>query len=480
MNLPTTHKAETAVCLSSAPVSDSVTSQHRGSLFQGLLNRIDSLSALLLRFYDRFWGQVFGLLGLVFLMAVVSTIPILQLAVLGFLIVSSGQVFRTGRFSAGRIGLGKGRRILSLFLGSYIVILPLKWVIFSYRSSLLINGPGPETNLWVPWGMVLGLLTSLHLFGAILAGGRLFAFLWPVFLPFTIAKFTIRLFLRKLGLLTRFQQLSVSYLPQTTSQYLRMVPDHDRHPLSVLWERIKNGRVISEPAKEFWRLIPECRVGLLLWTGFQFVAGTVVWFSCPVLLLTLSLHVDGFGAATAIYVFGIICLAACVNYFPFTCLCFAKTRDWKSFWFGWSSSKIFSASPFRLTLVMFVCLLFSVPVMLFRIEMIPFGLWWILAIPAFVMSWIVWGLWGWAGFHCFEQNQETENRFQVASVSTLSYRKPSRFLWRSFWRLVFLSLVVVQTILLIMSLYLSWEGNLTLLRPPLFEVPTPFFFETFR
>ena len=120
----------------------------------------------------RFIGQLaeycFGASSLVVLLAVLATMPVVQLLSLGYLLEASGRVARSGQLCDGFVGIRKAARLGRIALGIAILMLPL-WLASSLRfSSRLIDPESRATKLWtvamaaaaiiVLWQIVTGCL----------------------------------------------------------------------------------------------------------------------------------------------------------------------------------------------------------------------------------------------------------------------------------------------------------------------------------
>ena len=71
---------------------------------------------------------VFGTVSLLVGLALLSVIPILNFASLGYLLQASANVARSGRLRDGFVGVRKASRLGSFVLGTWLVLLPLRQV----------------------------------------------------------------------------------------------------------------------------------------------------------------------------------------------------------------------------------------------------------------------------------------------------------------------------------------------------------------
>src|SRR5262249_19621321 len=98
----------------------------------GLLRRTFRLLAAVAEWF-------FGAASLVIGLSVLATIPLVQLASLGYLLEVSGRVARTGRLRAGFVGIHKAARLGRIALGVTLLMIPL-WIASTlYDSARLID-----------------------------------------------------------------------------------------------------------------------------------------------------------------------------------------------------------------------------------------------------------------------------------------------------------------------------------------------------
>ena len=123
----------------------------------------------------------FGTLSLVVALAVLATIPVVQLLSLGYLLEVSGRVARLGRVREGlAVGTVKAAVLGRIAVGVSILMIPL-WIASSLRfSARLID---PESRAARGWGaalVVLSVLVLVQIVSAMLRGGRIRHFLIPL------------------------------------------------------------------------------------------------------------------------------------------------------------------------------------------------------------------------------------------------------------------------------------------------------------
>jgi hypothetical protein len=108
---------------------------------------------------------VIGVVTMIVGLAVVATVPILQLVSLGYLLEVSGRIVRTGRVRSGFIGVKPAGTV-----GCMLIVLGLAWLPLRYAGSMAENARiiAPGSGVAERWetGMMIGLMA---LFAALLA-----------------------------------------------------------------------------------------------------------------------------------------------------------------------------------------------------------------------------------------------------------------------------------------------------------------------
>ncbi len=83
---------------------------------------------------------VFGTASLVVGLSILATIPVVQLLSLGYLLEAAGRVARSGRITAGFVGVRRAARVGQIVIGVCVLMLPL-WIASSLRFSARLIDP---------------------------------------------------------------------------------------------------------------------------------------------------------------------------------------------------------------------------------------------------------------------------------------------------------------------------------------------------
>jgi len=126
------------------------------------------------------WAEcTFGALTLIVGLAVLATIPLLQLLSLGYLLEVSGRVARSGELRSGFVGLTKAAALGRVLIAVLLLQLPL-WLAISLRdSAVLIDRESSIARNWRIAVPLLSLAIGLQFLSGCLRGGRLRDLLVP-------------------------------------------------------------------------------------------------------------------------------------------------------------------------------------------------------------------------------------------------------------------------------------------------------------
>lgn len=273
---------------------------------------------------DRCFGFFAWLLG----MAILATIPVLQIASLGYLLGISVRVAQTGTISAGFRGIRGTAAIGRAATGLLILLIPAAIIRHLRTSARLLEAPEATSML----GFVLLVYLAfamVHWYWACLRGARIYHFLWPAPLAF----------LRKCwrGGLFRdgFANLSL---------------------------------VLSESGiAHAWR------------TGLKALLVGLAWIAPPTtLLLVASRSTEGIAVLLALL--GGIWMAGVAGYLPFLQFNVARSGKWRD---GFAVRQVhsqFRRAPILYLLTTLVTLAAAIPLYLLKAESIPQETYWLTGI----------------------------------------------------------------------------------------------------
>ena len=265
---------------------------------------------------------LFGALAVMFGLALLAAIPILQFLSLGYLLEAGGRVARTGRFRDGFIGIRLAARLGSIALGVWLAMWPLRLVATVARAAYIIDPGGPTARGWQIGLTIVTALTALHLIGAISRGGQLRYFFWP---------------------------------------------------FNLIWlvRRLWRGGYYAESRDAVWNFAGSLRLPYYLWLGCRGFVGTMAWLVLPVTLIALG------RAAPILGFLGAFLLAVVVLHLPFLQMHFVVENRLRAM-FAWRTIRAgFRRAPWAYAFACFVTFAFALPLYLLKIEMVPRDVAWL-------------------------------------------------------------------------------------------------------
>ncbi len=268
------------------------------------------------------------LTSLTILLAVASTIPMLQFASLGYML-EVGKRIALGRTPRDWIpGLPKAGRLGVMAAGAYLTWLPVGLVI-DYANSASIIVPGsPSARNWHIAAWLSFFLWMVHVCWAGLRGGQWHHFLWPAPIRF----------------------------------------------LKNFW-RTQTWRQAEDAV---WNYSVGLRIPSLMWLGFRASVGAILWLLVPSIFIIVGMQANEQpGLAGLGLVGGGMMMAVVLFYLPFLQLQMAREDRFRAI-FDWRPLRHeFQRAPWAYFLAFFFTLLLAIPLYLFRIEKLPSELLWL-------------------------------------------------------------------------------------------------------
>ena len=259
-----------------------------------------------------------GFVTLVLALALMAAIPIVNFLTLGYMLESSARVARHGRLRDGLIGVRRLARVGTLVLGTWIVLLPIRFVSEMWATSELID-PGSDTTAGL--GLLLLIMIALgaiHIVWAWRRGGRLRHCFWPA--PITFVK---RLFRR----------------------------GHFRQSRDAVWE-----------------FIAALRLPYYFWLGMRGFFATLVWLVPPISIMAIASNLPPAPAALLSLVGGLI-LSYVLLHLPFLQTHFALENRFRALFDLGMVRQLFRKAPLAFWFALLVTLLSALPLYLLKIEL---------------------------------------------------------------------------------------------------------------
>jgi hypothetical protein len=264
---------------------------------------------------------LFGFLALIFGLAALSVIPVLNFFSLGYLLEASGRVAESkGKLRTGFVGVRKAAVLGRIVIGAWLFILPVRFVASLWRDAELIAPGSATANGWRFGLVVLTILAVAHIVWACIRGGKLRHFLWPAPLKFC----------RWIG-----RPGSYETMRDTTLDYLAGL-----------------------------------RLPHYFWLGARGFVGAVVWLALPVLILIGASKISH-DIAALVALLGAGLLAIVVLYLPFLQTHFARENRFAALFEIKAVRQMFRRAPIAFWVALLITLLFALPLYLLKIQLTP-------------------------------------------------------------------------------------------------------------
>lgn len=261
-------------------------------------------------------GQhMWGLIAMLVCLAVVSVIPIVQLAGLGYLLDISGRVARSGRWREALADTPCFARGATIMAGTWLWLLPAQFASSMRTSSWLVDPNSGGTRAW-SWGLALAIGIGVGCSAAAcFQGGNLHHFLWPRPLHFA----------RQMG--RRRTYIEADHRVRCTIKRLRL--------------------------PHYW------------WLGARGLAAGVLWLAAPTTLLAAGRWYPLLG------VVGGLALAWSVLYVPFLQARLAAEKRWSAALRWRSVRQACDRAPLAFLSAVGLLVLLAIPPYLLKVELLP-------------------------------------------------------------------------------------------------------------
>jgi len=266
------------------------------------------------------WEWCFGMVSLLIGLAVLASIPVLSFLSLGYLLEVSGRVARTGSFRQGFVGVRKAARIGGVALGTWLLMIPLRFLSDLWYSSQIIEaGSGATRALRVVLVMAVVVVVA-HGAWACFRGGKLRYFFWPA-------------------------------------------------PLLLL-QRLPQGNLYREASDRLWNFTTSLRLPYYFSLGFRGFAGAVAWLFVPISVIIASITIGG-GAGILLGLIGAVLLGGVLFHLSFLEVHFAcENRLVAMFDLGYVR-QAFRRAPIAFWFSLLLTLASAIPLYLLKIELTP-------------------------------------------------------------------------------------------------------------
>jgi len=271
----------------------------------------------------RCWDQA----SLLVLLAVVSAIPVIQFASLGYLLTAAANLAQGRPWASSFAGLRLAGKLGMFFLLAAIAWLPV-WLVtdLSYSAQLLQPGTGVAAR-WRLGAFAISCVWVTHAAWAAMRGGRWWHMLWPAPMRF----------------------IKEIWRPAT-------------------WRRASDS---------LYDLVAAFHFPQLWWLGARAAVGALLWVAVPVSMMIIGQRSDDFEAAGLVLFFGVVAMTIIMLYLPFLQIQMAVDNRFSGIVRVHTIRRRFLYAPWAHAISLFLLCLLCIPLYLLRIEATPAELLWV-------------------------------------------------------------------------------------------------------
>lgn len=403
-------------------------------------------------FCGRTCSRIFGLCSTIFLLALIANVPLLQLVTFGFLLDSSGRAARGEKFRSQFTGIRKAIHVGGMLLGAWLLLWPMR-AAYGFWSDATIVDPGSrQTTVVMAVSLILTVATIAHIVAAILCGGKLRYFFWPLIAPFSIAIWLVR----RSSITRKLLSISLGWVsPRMVADICNAEPITDWFLPAIFLKRLTTENLFESSRKSLLSFVHELKLPHYFMLGLKGLLGTLVWLAIPTLMLAGSSS-EKQGVAGLCLVIGIIVSVPVFALLPFVQAHFATDGKLRRFFEPFQVMRLFARAPIAHLLSLFLILLFAIPLFLLKIEQIPPEFLWSLSLLFIGFGWPSRMIAGWA----VGRGAKKE--------------KPVRWWLRYPIQFFAAPVSFLFAVIFYLTRYISWNGTLSLLENHVFLLPAPF------
>ncbi len=395
---------------------------------------------------------LFGLASVVGCLAVLSAVPLVQFVSLGYLLEASARVAKSGKLRHGFIDMPKFARIGSLVFGTWMMLLPLRYLSTLAQDAYLVDPSGASARAWRVGQLVVTGLMLGHILLAWYSGGKLRHFFWPFLAPFQLgAKL---LFGTIIGPIVCPLVEWIS--PRLAADLYIERPLSSWFPPAILWAGLVRGKMYRRTRDAVWDFVAGLRLPQYFWLGLRGFIGALTWLFIPVLLLMSgSLNSNG-GLAFFSGWLGAFLVAIVVIYLPFAQTHMAVQNRFVEVFNLGEIRRQFSRAPIAWWFALAITLLSAIPLYLLTIEATQREVTYLINLFFIAFIYPARLLLGWA------------------MGRSLHREKPRFILVGLLARFAAIPVVLSYLFFLWASQYTAWFGPFSLMVQHAFMVPVPF------
>ena len=364
-------------------------------------------------YWIRQTGTFFWRTGsLIVLLSIVATIPILQFASFGYMLEVASRIADGKPVRSCFPGTDIAGRLLVILACVSVSWLPV-WFIadMAYTAELIEQGSAASGRLRIAARLV-SVSWILWVLWAVFRGGKLRHFLWPA-------------------------------------------------PILAL-RSVFRASVWREAEDRLWNFALSIQLPRLLWLGLTASVGALVWLVLPSSFIAIGLIENGNAGTGLVGLIGAFLMWWVLLQLPFLQIQMANVGRFLSVFDVRSARRSFRHAPWSFCLATWATFGLAVPLYLFRIELIPAELLWILSFFFVILMFPAKLCTGWALRRSMFHNQ--------ANPDSVVH-----WFWRYCAWLPQITVVLAYLGVLYLAKFALWEGTASIYLQHAFLPPVPFF-----
>lgn len=415
--------------------------------------------------------KLFGLVSVLVALSFLAAVPVVQFLSLGYLLEVSGRVARTGRLRNGFVGLTRAAQAGSMALGTWLMLWPVRLLSDFWYSARLLAPQGQPTAV-MRFLLLLGVVLFLgNLVLALLAGGKLRHFFWPLLAPPFFAMWMLRRGIASQKLRPILRPVVGTISPRLLVDLTTVPALSDWFPPAIFLANWRRGGLWGRARDAVWDAVTSFRLPYYFSLGLRGFLGGVLWLAIPALLMIVVTKVPvavielggGDRALRAFTVLaslagllGAFSMAFVLQILPFLQAHFAAENRFSAFWEVGRIWSDFLKAPVAYWQGLLVTILFSLPLFLLKIEYTMEELLWL---PSFGFALFTFPARLLTGWVLARARKRARRRHAVSIV---------------FGLIASLPVALFYVVVLFFTQYVSWSGAWSLLEQPPFLLPAPF------
>lgn len=395
---------------------------------------------------------LFGLTSVVGCLAVLSAVPVVQFISLGYLLEASARVARSGKLRDGFIDMPKFARIGSLVFGTWMMLLPLRFLSTLAQDAYLVDPGGPSSRVWRVVQLVVTGLMLGHILLAWYSGGKLRHFFWPFLAPFQMGAKLV--FGTIIGPIVRPLVEAIS--PRLAADLYIERPLSTWFPPAILGAGLVRGKMYRRTRDAVWDFVAGLRLPQYFWLGVRGFVGALAWLFIPALLMMGGATIPNGGLAVVSGWLGAFLVGIVVLYLPFAQTHMAVQNRFVEIFNLGEIRRQFSRAPIAWWFALAITLLSAIPLYLLTIEATQREVTYLINLFFVAFIYPARLLLGWA------------------MGRSLHHHKPRFLLVGLAFRFAAIPVVLSYLFFLWASQYTAWFGPFSLMDQHAFMVPVPF------